>query len=174
MARPSRRDALLDAAAAVIRRDGAQSLTLDAVAATAGTSKGGLLYHFKSKRELVDELVARWLDGFEAALERGGWTLRAYVEASDLGGPGEEQVAELGMLAALVAEPSVLAGIRRRHDAWMARLLEVAKDPEEAWVVRLAADGLWYSDLLGLAPPEGGARSRVMARLVALAEAAGR
>jgi DNA-binding transcriptional regulator YbjK len=40
MARPSRRAALLDAAVAVIRRDGARSLTLDAVAAEAGVSKG--------------------------------------------------------------------------------------------------------------------------------------
>ena len=50
---------LLDAASAVIRRDGAQALTLDAVAAEAGVSKGGLLYHFKSKRELLDALVRR-------------------------------------------------------------------------------------------------------------------
>ena len=35
MARPSRRAALLDAAVAVIRRDGARALTLDAVAAEA-------------------------------------------------------------------------------------------------------------------------------------------
>ncbi|HZB75928.1 MAG TPA: TetR family transcriptional regulator, partial [Solirubrobacteraceae bacterium] len=46
MARPSRREALLDAAIRVIRRDGAQKLTLDAVAAEAGVSKGGILYHF--------------------------------------------------------------------------------------------------------------------------------
>ena len=37
---------LLDAATAVVRRDGARALTLDAVAAEAGVSKGGLLYHF--------------------------------------------------------------------------------------------------------------------------------
>ena len=40
------RKRLLDAAAAVVRRDGAGALTLDAVAAEAGVSKGGLLYHF--------------------------------------------------------------------------------------------------------------------------------
>ena len=48
------RKRLLDAAAVVVRRDGAQALTLDAVAAEAGVSKGGLLYHFKTKRELLD------------------------------------------------------------------------------------------------------------------------
>ena len=68
MARPSRRAQLLDAAVAVIRRDGAAALTLDAVAAEAGVSKGGVLYHFASKRALIDGLLSRWLDDFEAQL----------------------------------------------------------------------------------------------------------
>ena len=40
-----------------IRRDGAAALTLDAVAAEAGVSKGGVLYHFGSKRALIDGLL---------------------------------------------------------------------------------------------------------------------
>ena len=34
----------------------------------------------------------------------------------------------------------------------------------EATVARLAADGLWLADLLGMAPPEGELRDRVLAR----------
>jgi AcrR family transcriptional regulator len=79
MPRPSRRDALLDAALAVIRRDGARNPTLDTVAAAAGVSKGGLLYHFGAKRDPVDGLVARWLDEFEARLEDAGRTPAAYA-----------------------------------------------------------------------------------------------
>jgi AcrR family transcriptional regulator len=173
MPRPSRRADLLDAAVAVIRRDGAQALTLDAVAAESGISKGGLLYHFATKRELVDGLVARWLDAFEADLERGGWTAGAYVRACDAGAAPDRRSSEFGMLAALIAEPAVLEGIRARYEGWMDRLLEDA-DPAGAWVVRLAADGLWYSDLLGLAPPGGETRARVLTRLAALAGAAQR
>jgi AcrR family transcriptional regulator len=157
----------------VIRRDGAQALTLDAVAAESGISKGGLLYHFATKRELVDGLVARWLDAFEADLERGGWTAGAYVRACDAGAAPDRRSSEFGMLAALIAEPAVLEGIRARYEGWMDRLLEDA-DPAGAWVVRLAADGLWYSDLLGLAPPGGETRARVLTRLAALAGAAQR
>ena len=62
---------LLDAAIDVIRRDGARALTLDAVAAEAGVSKGGLLYHFASKRALIDGLLERWLDDFEAGFGAG-------------------------------------------------------------------------------------------------------
>jgi hypothetical protein len=39
----------------------------------------------------------------------------------------------------------------------------------QATVARLAADGLWLADLLGLAPPEGELRSAVLARLIELA-----
>ena len=54
----------------MIRRDGARALTLDAVAAEAGVSKGGVLYHFATKRALIDGLIARWLDDFEDAARR--------------------------------------------------------------------------------------------------------
>ena len=53
-------------------------------------------------------------------------------------------------------------------------MLEDVADPVDAWVVRLAADGLWYSDLFGIAPPEGADRGRLIERLLALAEAAPR
>ena len=65
----------------MIRRDGAQALTLDAVAAEAGVSKGGVLYHFASKRALIDGLIERWLDDFEARLDGADFAaaLRARV-----------------------------------------------------------------------------------------------
>ena len=59
MPRAARRDQLLDAAERVVRRDGVARLTLDAVAAEAGTSKGGLLYHFASRDALITAMVGR-------------------------------------------------------------------------------------------------------------------
>jgi hypothetical protein len=40
--------------------------------------------------------------------------------------------------------------------------------------VRLAADGLWYADLLGLAAPHGDDRRAVLARLLTLARGGNR
>lgn len=169
MPRPSRRTQLLDAAVGVIRRDGAHALTLDAVAAEAGVSKGGVLYHFGSKRALIDGLLERWLDDFEAQLS-GPDFAAAYVQASDLSTAGPEVTAsEFGLLAALIQEPEVLELARERHAAWTERMLGGALAREDAWLVRLAADGLWYSDLLGIAPPQGEDRRRLMRRLLALA-----
>ena len=169
MARPNRRRLLLDAAIAVIRRDGAQSLTLDAVAAEAGVSKGGVLYHFGSKRALIDGLVNCWLDDFEAQLD-GPDLAAAYVRASDLSGAGPEASAsEFGLLAALIEDPEVLQVARERHAEWMQRMLGGALSRDDAWLVRLAADGLWYSDLLGITTPQGDDRRRLIARLLSLA-----
>jgi AcrR family transcriptional regulator len=67
--RGNTRERLLDAAAVVVRRDGAQALTLDAVAAEAGVSKGGLLYHFKAKRDLLDAMLEGWLEEFAAEID---------------------------------------------------------------------------------------------------------
>ena len=175
MARGDTRGRLLEAAAAVVRRDGAQALTLDAVAAEAGVSKGGLLYHFASKRDLLDGMVAGWLEEFGAEIAgveaKGGSFAQAYVGASDISGwAGSERASEFGLLAALAAEPGVLVSARRHYCEWQARLAREGPDPVAATVARLAADGLWLADLLGLAPPEGELRERVIARMLALAD----
>ncbi len=176
MPRGDTRRRLLDAAATVVRREGAQALTLDAVAAEAAVSKGGLLYHFASKRELLDGMVAGWLEEFGAEIATaeatGGSTFaQAYVCASDISGWAKaERASEFGLLAALAAEPGVLASARSHYGEWQARLAEGA-DPVDATVARLAADGLWLADLLGLAAPEGDLRGHVLDRMLALAAA---
>jgi AcrR family transcriptional regulator len=173
LSRPSARERLLDAAVAVVRRDGAQALTFDAVAAEAGVSKGGLLYHFRSKRDLLDALVRRWLEGWQAELdadESGDGFVAAFVRASHLGGAGQDVRAdETALLAALVGEPDVLAAARERYATWQDRVEREGGDPVAATVARLAADGLWLADLLGLAPPRGQLRDAVLARLLELA-----
>jgi AcrR family transcriptional regulator len=166
MPRADTRSRLIAAAAAVIRRDGAQALTLDAVAAEAGVSKGGLLYHFKSKRQLLDGLVERWLDEFQEDIDAAGGTFPSgYVRASD-GAKAEEA----GLLAALVADPAVLAAVRDRYATWQDRVATEGGDPVEATVARLAADGLWLADLLGMAAPQGELREKVRARLLELCD----
>jgi AcrR family transcriptional regulator len=158
---------LLDAAGAVIRRDGPQSLTLDAVAKEAGVSKGGLLYHFAHKQELIEALVARWLGDFGDEIEAADpHFVRGYVRASD---PAGAVADEVGMLAALVADPAVLRTVRDRYAIWQDRVEREGSDPVDATVARLAADGLWLAELLGMAPPRGALRDKVLARMLELA-----
>ena len=158
------RRSALDAAGRVVHRDGAQALTLDAVAAEAEVSKGGLLYHFKSKRELVEAMVERWLAEFQREIDEADPDFtRGYVKASAPAGN------ELGMLAALVADPSLLVAVRRQYGIWQDRVEREGRDPVDATVARLAADGLWLAELLGMGPPTGALRDQVLERLTKLA-----
>src|SRR4051812_585847 len=164
MPRALTRNKLLDAAAVVVKRDGAQALTLDAVAAEAQVSKGGLLYHFNTKRELVQAMIERWLEEFQREIETAdSGFVRGYVKAS---APAEN---ELGMLAAVVADPGLLAAVREQYAIWQDRVEREGRDPVDATVARLAADGLWLAELLGMAPPTGALREQVLERLAKLA-----
>jgi AcrR family transcriptional regulator len=161
----STRNRLLDAAATVVRRDGTQALTLDAVAREAGVSKGGLLYHFKSKHDLVAAMVDRWLADFGREIEAADDVfVRGYIKANT---PDEH---ELGMLAALVADPDLLVAVRHQYGIWQDRVERESRDPVDATVARLAADGLWLAELLGMGPPAGELRERVIQRLSDLTE----
>ncbi|MCK9903524.1 TetR family transcriptional regulator [Parafrankia colletiae] len=170
------RQRLLDAAWRVLARHGDQPLSLDAVAREATVSKGGLLHHFPTRAALIDALHDRWNDGFDAAVTgratadgRPGSRARAYLEVGAEGAtaPGEA-TAEVGFLAALIAEPGQLQRLRERYETWQERLVQDRVDPVAASVVRMAADGIWLADLLGLAPPAGDLRRRMLDMLRAL------
>src|ERR1700728_4539678 len=64
------RDRILDAAEAVILESGGQNFTLDAVAERAGISKGGLVYSFATKDELVYAALEREVAHFQKAVGR--------------------------------------------------------------------------------------------------------
>jgi len=59
--------AVLDAAETAILEFGGRSFTLDAVAAHAGTSKGGLVYSFATKDDLVHAALEREMARFRKA-----------------------------------------------------------------------------------------------------------
>ncbi len=76
-------------------RDGVAHLTLDAAAAEAGLSKGGVLYHFPSRDSLVAGMVDKIIDEFDRDIEsrldpsgRPGSFTRAYIRADHGAGHG--------------------------------------------------------------------------------------
>jgi AcrR family transcriptional regulator len=78
MARPPHaRDKVLDAFIELLDSLGERAATMEAIAARAGVSKGGLLYHFPSKEALGEALLARFraqadVDIAEMASDPGG------------------------------------------------------------------------------------------------------
>ena len=140
---------------------GPGGFVLDAIAADAGVSKGGLLYHFRSKETLVTGLLDRMLDHLDSELAAlaaadpepvGAWT-RSYLASTvtDTGKPADNSAQLMaGILATLGRDASHLEAVRARFASWHARLGSDGIDRGAATLVRLAADGLWLSALLGL------------------------
>lgn len=146
-----KRDALLDAAEAVLLEHGTQALTLSAVAERAAVSKGGLLYHFPTKEALVTALVSRVIAEFDAQVEHyedgaeGSFT-RAFVEATfaTIAAPGGERTGRRwAAITAAATTPELAAPLRAAMERWHHRGAAEDADPVTAMVVRLAAEGLW-------------------------------
>lgn len=169
---------MLDAAARVVLRDSVSRLTLDAVAREAGVSKGGLLYHFPSKRDLIASMVEYQAVGrFERELrdrlerpdsEAGSW-VRAYTDATF--NPKDERrdlPFRAGLLAAAANDPELLETLRARYREYQERTENDGIDPALATIVRLASDGLWFLELLGLPATNGERREDVLNTLLKL------
>lgn len=171
-------DRMLDAAEAVVMRDGIANLALDAVAAAAGVSKGGLLHYFPSKDRLIESLVARcaehWREG----------ALHAYESTPQ--GPGRMARALLGMLgdapawteqcqqsssaafAALAQNPRLIEPMRAVYSELRQRLADDGLGPGIGETVLVAIDGLWLNRVLGLAPVDRPRMERIRRTLETL------
>lgn len=73
-----------------------------------------------------------------------------------------------GMIAAVAGDHALLKRFRDEFALWQAQFENDGIDPATATLVRLAADGLFFVDMLGLAPPKGDLRKEVLAQLLAL------
>lgn len=170
------RERILDAAEQVVLKQGAARLTLDAVAQQASISKGGLLYNFPGKEDLIRAMVARLTERFQAEVARraqedanpAGRHTRAYVEVSF---PAATALSALhdpvcaGLLAAVATNPSLLDPLRKSTVATQATLADDGIDPVLATIIRLAVDGLWMADLFGVNPLDRNLRTTVLERL---------
>jgi AcrR family transcriptional regulator len=154
---------VLDAAEKVLLERSAAAFTLDAVAAQAQVSKGGLMYHFPSKEALLAALVARAVTAVDEALTDAaaattpGAFTRAYLDITIPDTPPDPDAAGhealVAALAAAVAlDPRLLGPLRDAYARWQDRLENDGIDPAAATTVRLAVDGWWLAALLGLPP----------------------
>jgi AcrR family transcriptional regulator len=165
---------ILDAASRVVLDKGVIALTLEAVAQQAGISKGGLLYHFPSKNSLIVGMIERLIAEFDADLEQelsesnGNWLI-AYVRASLRANPYRDQIS-CALIAALANNPDLLKPLQARFASWQQQAESAMPSPEVGSLVRLAIDGLWFSELFGFAPLSPVVRSKVLHTLLKLAQ----
>ncbi len=176
MSTNTKRPAILRAAQRILQRDGVAHLTIDAVARESGVSKGGVLYHFPSKEALLEGIVSFLMEDFtrdQAILQQeeepgpGQW-LRSYIRASTMPNPAEEADAAMGLIVAITNNPRLLEPIRAYFAVWQAEAINDGLTPTMATILRLATDGLWFSEWLGLAPPQGALREEVIQTLLSM------
>jgi AcrR family transcriptional regulator len=174
--RASSRDLIVDAAQAVVLEGGAAHMTLDAVAAKAGVSKGGLLYHFPSKKALLRAMLDRRLQRLEEARQLKRVQLpegpvreiTAYV-LSLLDRDRNTQRISAGLLASAAHDPKLLEPLRKDYKTLVTELAPSGLRFEQAAVIVLAAHGLRFLEILSLSPLKGKQRERVIEEMLRLA-----
>ena len=168
---------ILYGAAVVIRRDGVANLTLQRAADEAGVSKGGLLYHFGSKDELVQALLTRTLSDADDGLNRlvvdgrpAGFA-HAYLEY--VREPDRHPFdTATSIFATAVLDQDRLAPAIEQFKAWQERLVDDdGLDATLATLARVVGDGLCLIDLFDLAPPTLAQRSAIIDLVLSLVDA---
>ncbi|MET7418987.1 TetR/AcrR family transcriptional regulator [Dactylosporangium sp. NPDC005555] len=169
------RRALVDAAADAVRARGIHA-SLDDIARFAGVSKGGLIYHFASKDELILELARDQLAAFQASVDAAldpsdtepGRLTRAYIRAALA--PVEDDVAmrqSLALITQLMTLPAVAELARADAERWDAALAADGLPPDVLTLVVAAADGMSTAPLWG-ASTQTPAHRRLAQRLLHL------
>ncbi|MFS0782100.1 TetR/AcrR family transcriptional regulator [Bacillus sp. 1P06AnD] len=167
-----KRQKILEAAKEYILNNDFQSLTLDATARQAGISKGGLLYHFPNKEALLNGLADYILQNFTKAFEdhakndvteKGRWS-RALIETTK---KDIDQHAELnvGIIAASMLHTDLSGNISEAYQYMQTKVEQDGLDPVAATIIRLAIDGLYYSELFQIAPLDPHMQEKVIERL---------
>lgn len=171
------RPEILDAAQRVVARDGAGRLTLDAVAREAGLTKGGVLYNFPSKAALLAAMLDRMTRAFVEAAEAGARaaagrpapTLRGLLEAS-AALEREDPEIHLAILAGVTENPGALDPLRALAAGMCARIEAETADPDAAYLILAAMDGLLFQRMIRMPPDDPTRRMALRARLLALAD----
>lgn len=168
----NKKKSLLTAASEIVKEEGVAKLTLEAVAQRAGVSKGGLLYHFPSKEALIKGMVEDWTNNyFESVIklvnndnkEIGKWS-RAYIKStfSDL----DNNNLNSALIAAMFINPDLLDEFRQKYDRLHTKLINEGIDPVKVTIARLSMDGLWFSEIFGMATLNEGLKKQVINELL--------
>ena len=173
------RDNILDAAQRVAGKEGADNLTLDKVACECGMSKGGLLYNFPNKDALLAGMLDRLLEQHKSMMDSEEKSLAGEPNAclkAMLGANACHEVADpgvyLSLLAASAHKPELMAPVKETLAEYYQRLQNESSDPDMATILWLAAEGLIFHAILGLAPYSQSEKNRLFQKLMQISEEA--
>lgn len=172
-----RRDLIINASEELVMDLGAAHLTMDAVAARAGVSKGGVLHHFPTKTALIQAMLDRLLATFATDLEAieriaGGsfkGHLRAWVNLAQTTDARLDRISA-ALLSASANDPELLRPFAQMlHDRLATYQLEQPSDGLTS-VIFTAIEGYWLFNALGLSPLSGEAKRAFFSALQELVD----
>ena len=149
------KEKLLDAFDTLLDEHGTAGATLDAVAAKAGVSKGGLLYHFGSKAELIkgslDRLSTKLVDEDIEKMKAAGERPLTYCSLRLQPGCArlDRSLIAAGCLA--LENEEAKAALRKTREAWFNLLNDHLGDADLAMTIQLIGDGMYFNQNWALA-----------------------
>ena len=151
------REHILDTYVDLLIRSGERAATLDAVATAAKVSKGGLLYHFSSKKALLEALAERTLtlakEDFAAMKQAPEGASAYYINSSTPdNAPFDRALIALSRLAQSNNELAQQT-MARVQEGWHALVLAELGDEQIARTVLLLGDGMYYNAAFEATPP---------------------
>lgn len=145
----SAKDKILTAYETILINQGEKAATMDAVARTAGVSKGGLLYHFPSKEAMAAGLIARFNkladQDYELMKQAPQGPSAYYIDSSVYEDTDFDRC--LVAVSRLAQESNVAASLALRESQAKVTQLVLAEvgNAETARAIILLADGMYYN-----------------------------
>lgn len=172
------RTSIIKAAERIILEEGFKKLTLDQVAKNANVSKGGLLYHFPSKNALITGMLEYALNAFDIFIESytkndteaGSWA-RGYILGAfppAVSHTAHESASASALVASSGLNPKLLKPYIEKQKNWIPALIEAGLDETTAYTIRLAVDGLWLNEALGINPLDENQKIKFIQYLIKL------
>lgn len=149
----SARDRILDSFESILTGEGERAATLDAVAAHAQVSKGGLLYHFPNREALVAGLLDRLRTLADADLSAmadapDGPSIYYVSTSCNVGSAFDRSLIAATRLG-MDKHPDAAVTIRSVQQRWLALIRDEVGDPGVATAIMLLGDGMYYNAAFG-------------------------
>jgi len=146
--RTSKRDRIITGALELAHRDGFDALTFDALAEHVGLTRGGVIYHFRTKTDLLEGIAAAFQERWRAAaLEALGKPLEEASRAERIEAlarsvlDGEILPGEVSFILSTTSQAETIKNAwDMLRDEWIGEVDELSAMQR---VALLAVDGWW-------------------------------
>lgn len=145
----SARDRILSAFEDLLLADGERAATLESVAAAAGVSKGGLLYHFGSKEALGEGLIEKFrqlgAEDLAAIRNAPDGAVNYYLRTSGQSDEAFDRVLIAALRLPQGQMEEAKAAFAELQRGWFESIRAEVGDVEIAQAIMLMGDGMYYN-----------------------------